>query len=292
MSRADRCPYRAQLLAYTRRISPSRFRNKHAAHGGRLHSRGISTYRICGDTMIDEKALIETQAPSMAKILTATAIAAAVAVVILVVAVLPAEYGIDPIGTGKALGLMDLANASEKPAPTAHPVAPPATAAEPVADSENAVTIVPILKPAGKAGDAPTVTGAFIEQPNRYKVDSREIKLAPGEGMEIKYHMPKGGGLIYSWTANGKVLFDFHGEPDQKPAGAGEDYYESYNNDQIGKDQSHGTFIAPSTGIHGWFWENQSLQPVTIKLVSAGFYDYITQNLNDVKTRLQPTDPK
>ena len=114
--------------------------------------------------MIDEKALIETQAPSMAKILTATAIAAAVAVVILVVAVLPAEYGIDPIGTGKALGLMDLANATEKPAPAAHPVAPPAAAAEPVADSENAVTIVPILKPAGKAGDAPTVTESEIAE--------------------------------------------------------------------------------------------------------------------------------
>jgi hypothetical protein len=63
-------------------------------------------------------------------------------------------------------------------------------------------------------------------------------------------------------------------------------------NDTVGKDQSHGTFVAPSTGIHGWFWENQSLEPVTIKLISSGFYDYIMQNLNDVKTRLQPADPK
>jgi hypothetical protein len=31
---------------------------------------------------------------------------------------------------------------------------------------------------------------------------------------------------------------------------------------------------------------------VTITLVSAGFYDYIMQNLNDVKTRLEATDPK
>jgi len=27
-------------------------------------------------------------------------------------------------------------------------------------------------------------------------------------------------------------------------------------------------------------------------VVSSGFYDYIMQNLNDVKTRLQPADPK
>jgi len=229
----------------------------------------------------------------MAKILTATLIAAAVAAVILVVAVLPAEYGIDPLGTGKALGLMDLANATEKPAAAAKPApAEPAVPPEPVADAENAATIVPILKPAAKAGDAPTVTGAFIEQPNRYKIDSREMTLLPGEGMEIKYHMQKGAGLVYSWKSTGKVVFEFHGEPDQKPAGAVEDYYESYKNDTEGNNHSHGTFIAPSTGIHGWFWENQSAGPVTVNLVSSGFYDYIMQNVDDVKTRLEAKDPK
>jgi hypothetical protein len=243
--------------------------------------------------MIDEKQLIETQAPSMVKIATAALIAALVAATILVVAVLPAEYGLDPLGTGKALGLMELANATEKPAPAPQPAQAAAAApADPPADTANAATIVPVLKPSPKPGDAPTVTGAFIEQPDRYKIDSREIKLAPGEGMEIKYHMQKGAGLVYSWKATGKVIFEFHGEPDQKPAGAVEDYYESYKNETAGGDSSHGTFIAPSTGIHGWFWDNESGGPVTVNLVSAGFYDYIMQNLNDVKTRLEAKDPK
>ena len=239
--------------------------------------------------MIDEKELLETQSPSMAKIATATVIAAAVAAVILVVAVLPAEYGIDPLGTGKALGLMDLANATEKPA-TAPQLA--AAAPQPAPDTASAFTIVPVLTPAPKPGDAPTVTGTFIEQPNRYKVDSREIKLLPGEGMEIKYHMQKGAGLIYSWKSTGKVLFEFHGEPDQKPAGAIDDYYESYKNETAGGNSSNGTFLAPSTGIHGWFWDNESSEPVTVNLVSAGFYDYIMQNVDDVKTRLEAKDPK
>ncbi len=229
----------------------------------------------------------------MAKIATAALIAAIVAALILVVAVLPAEYGIDPVGTGKALGLMELANATEKPASSPQPAQPAAAApADPPTDAANAATIVPVLKPSPKPGDAPTVTGTFIEQPNRYKIDSREIKLAPGEGMEIKYHMQKGAGLVYSWRATGKVVFEFHGEPDQKPAGAVEDYYESYKNETVGGDISHGTFIAPSTGIHGWFWDNESGGPVTVNLVSAGFYDYIMQNLNDVKTRLEAKDPK
>jgi hypothetical protein len=251
--------------------------------------------------MIEEKEALETQAPSMAKIATATLIAAAVAAVILVVAVLPAEYGVDPLGTGKALGLTDLANASEKPGAVTQPsgdaVKPAAattqaSSTEPVADAENVAAIVPVLRPAAKPGDAPTVTGTYIEEPNRYKIDSREIRLAPGEGVEIKYHMQKGAGLVYSWKSTGKVLFEFHGEPDLKPAGAIEDYYESYKNDTQGNDSSHGTFLAPSTGIHGWFWDNESGSPVTVNLVTAGFYDHIMQNVNDVKTRLEAKDPK
>ncbi len=58
------------------------------------------------------------------------------------------------------------------------------------------------------------------------------------------------------------------------------------------KGKSHGTFTSPSTGIQGWFWDNEADGPVTIKLVTAGFYDYILQNKDDVKTRLQPSEPK
>jgi hypothetical protein len=51
----------------------------------------------------------------------------------------------------------------------------------------------------------------------------------------------------------------------------GMDYYETYDIDnQVGRDQAHGTFIAPSSGIHGWFWENKTGKEVTLKLMSAG----------------------
>jgi hypothetical protein len=217
---------------------------------------------------------------SAAKIALATVVALIVGGVILVTAVLPAEYGIDPLGTGKALGLMDLAKASEK--------APPPSAG---GDSA-AATIVPVVDGATDAG-APMVKGTFISQPARYKVDSRVIVLAPGEGMEIKYHMPKGGGLVYSWTATETVAYELHGEPDKNPPNTRIGYYESYDlDDKVGKNQSHGVFIAPSAGIHGWFWENKSKKEVTLNLVSSGYYDWIFQNRNDMETILQPTDPK
>jgi hypothetical protein len=49
--------------------------------------------------------------------------------------------------------------------------------------------------------------------------------------------------------------------------------------------------VALSTRIEGWFSDNESPEPVAVKLVTAGFYDYILQK-DDVKTRLQPIDPK
>lgn len=226
--------------------------------------------------MTKEKNITPVEPPSLTKILMATVVALLAAVVLLFVAVLPAEYGIDPLGTGKALGLTELANAGE-------------SAAKPKGDTPS---IAPLLVQTADGGAA--VKNSFIAQPNRYKVDSREMTLAPDEGMEIKYNMQKGAGLIFSWKANAKLAYEFHGEPDKKPEGkGGTDYYESYDlDDKEGKDQVHATFIAPSTGVHGWFWHNKTEQPVTLQLVTAGFYDWLEQNRHDKFTTIQPRDPE
>jgi hypothetical protein len=237
--------------------------------------------------MIEEKIILTVDPPSKKALAKATIIAILAAAAVLVVAVLPAEYGIDPLGTGKALHLTDLAKvenakAAEKPA-----------SAAPSNPGETQASIVPTLELPANDGDAPHMKNTFIAQPKRYKIDSREMKLKPGEGMEIKYNMKKGAGLIYSWTASDKLLFEFHGDPNVKPAGReGTDYYETYELDnQVGKDQFHGTFIAPSSGVHGWFWENKTPNEVTIKLVSAGFYDWVFQNRNDKQSALKTMDP-
>lgn len=229
--------------------------------------------------MTNEDSIAGVEVPSKKRILEATGLAALVAVIIFFTVVMPAELGKDPLHTGAALGLMNLSKSVD-----AAPTAPAAT----IDAAPAAVTVQ-----AGAAGEAPTIKGTFVAQPDRYRIDSRELKLGPGEGLEIKYHMQKGAGMVYSWTANAKVQYEFHGEPDVKPAGAPEDYFESYEKDDaVGKNQSNGTFTSPSTGIQGWFWDNESSAPVTVKLFTAGFYDYILQNKDDVKTRLQPTELK
>jgi hypothetical protein len=213
--------------------------------------------------MIEQKDLVQVQAPSKKAIAKATGLALLAAIVILFTAVLPAEYGIDPLKTGALLHLTDLAKATEtKPEPKA------------------AVGARPMAAPAG----------IYTAQPNSYKVDSEDLSLLPGEGVEIKYHMQKGAGMIYSWKATAQVAFEFHGEPDNKP---NPDYFESYELDnQVGKDHAYGSFTAPTTGIHGWFWENKGKKQVDIHLTTAGFYDSAKMYAGDKPDELTIQDAK
>jgi len=174
----------------------------------------------------------------------ATTGALAVAALVLAVAVLPAEYGIDPLGTGKALGLLDLyAGAAE---------AAPATNTE---------------RPA-----APAMT--------MFKADRVVFTLRPSEGFEYKYRIEKGGGLVYAWTATQRVKYEFHGEHD----GAGLGVAVSYEKGE--GTRGSGSFVAPAPGIHGWFWENTSDEPMTLTLTSSGFFswaDEFRQRFDPVK---------
>ncbi len=213
--------------------------------------------------MVEQQEARDVQAPSRQAIAKATGAALGFALVILFVAVLPAEYGIDPLGTGKALHLTDLAKATASKA-----------------DSKPVVGARPVAAPAG----------IYTAQPATFKTDSEDLSLMPGEGVEIKYHMQKSAGMVYAWKATGVVAYEFHGEPDNKP---NKDYFESYElNDQPGSDHSNGSFTAPSTGIHGWFWENKGKKEVQIHLVTAGFYDSAKMLAGDEKVDLEIQDAK
>ena len=181
-----------------------------------------------------------------ARIALATAAAIFVAGVVLVTAILPAEYGVDPVGTGRVLGLTSIAGASA------------AAEAAPVA------TALP-------QNLEPTRPGANTPQSVPVRQDTVTFTIAPGQGMEYKYRMDKGASMVYSWTATGRVGFDFHGEPEGAPKG----YAESY---QMGEgDRAAGSFFAPTPGIHGWFWENLTSEEVTVTLKSTGFYASATE---------------
>jgi hypothetical protein len=113
---------------------------------------------------------------------------------------------------------------------------------------------------------APLQQGAFALYPGEYKFDARELVLGPYEYVEFKYHLAKDATMLFSWTADGDVMHDFHGDPDGAPADAAQSY------DKQPRRRADGSFTAPFSGIHGWFWENPGGETITVRLTTAGFY--------------------
>jgi hypothetical protein len=113
----------------------------------------------------------------------------------------------------------------------------------------------------------PPTPDAFVAQQGLFKTDSMSFTLAPKEGMEYKYRLEKGAGLLFSWVADAPVHVELHSEPDAGPKG----YAETFDKHDS-RENGHGNYVAPFAGIHGWYWENRTERNVTVRIVSAGHY--------------------
>jgi hypothetical protein len=185
----------------------------------------------------------------------AVALGAAVLVagLILVIFILPAEFAVDPLGTGARLGLLPLGEVGQQ------------------VDALN------------KTAATTTGQGAIVAaQDKPFQQESVDFKLAPREGMEYKYRLDKGEALLYSWSATAPVDYELHAEPDGAPAG----YAQSYEK-KSASNGAAGTLTAPFPGIHGWYWENKTDKEVTVTLKTAGYY-----NLSHEFRNGQPTKNK
>jgi hypothetical protein len=158
---------------------------------------------------------------------------------ILVMFVLPAEYGVDPLGIGARVGLVELGAVGQQ---------------------------VAKLNDAAATGTAQATL--IVPQERAFKNETVDFKVGPREGMEYKYRLDKGEALLFSWKTTGPVSYEFHAEPDGAPRG----YAQSYEKGD-GKSDASGTLTAPFPGIHGWYWENKSDKEITVTLTSAGFYN-------------------
>jgi len=188
--------------------------------------------------------------PTLRQLWKAVVFAVLAATAILIIAVLPAEYGVDPTGAGKLMGFTAMSSASKQAEP-----ALPSTAA-----------------PAGQT-QTPKASGleatAILTQSEvPLRTDEMSLALAPGKGAEIKASMEKGSRFVYEWSSGGvQVEFDMHGEP----RNAKGDEFTSFLKNIQSADQ--GVFVAPFAGTHGWYWENVSKVPVTIRVKVSGFYE-------------------
>ena len=184
-----------------------------------------------------------TALPTRGQLVKTTLIAAIIAAVLVTTVVLPAEYGVDPTRVGGLLGLASMGAAKSAATP--------------------AVAGTASTEPGGDAS-------VMHDHKNKYFTGKVDIELVGREELEYKAKLAKGEPLLYEWsTVGGPVYFEFHGEPTEGKWPEG--FYQSY---QIGEssESEAGSFVAPFTGVHGWYWRNPSDQPITITLHAAGYY--------------------
>ena len=197
-----------------------------------------------------------TPTPSRKSLLVGSLAAVAVAAVGLVVFVLPAEYGIDPTGAGAALGLTELSDQGEK---------------------ENiylkrgqARTNVLFPLDEGVQPDEPTLRQTLADKGITFPADAKvqsdqfQLELLPYEGIELKYVLDQGAPMLFSWKATGPLNIDMHSHPFDGGTEATESFVIADLQNQTG------VYVAPFTGIHGWYWQNRSMNPVTLTLNATG----------------------
>jgi hypothetical protein len=180
------------------------------------------------------------------KMLAITAGALLVATLVVFGAILPAEFNKDPLGLGKISGLDRLWAPRE-------------------VKFDTATSAVPLAR----------------EYQSSYRSDTIEIPLrrdadpAGGDELEYKVRMSKDATLIYEWSVADihnpdEFYYDFHGHTLTNPAEMMVATYKQATGTKV-----NGALTAPFDGIHGWLFQNQSVNPVVVRVKISGFYELI-----------------
>ena len=212
----------------------------------------------------------DIQLPSSKKLIKSTAIAAVSSVVVLVACVMPAEYGIDPTGIGKAIGLVEMGEIKQSLAEEAEQGMGGNTGgfAEEFDISGDSTGVSEATQALGQT--QANTTDSNENEPVRMipavTKESISIDLKPGQSTEVKLAMPKDASVTFDWKSSGGGLnYDTHGDK----VGAPKDFYHGYGKGRNEVQQS-GKLTAAFDGKHGWFWRNRNKETVTVTLNVEG----------------------
>lgn len=194
--------------------------------------------------------------PSSAQLFKSTIVAAVSAIVILVAVVLPAEYGIDPTGAGRAIGLTEMGEIKSQ-------LAEEAEQDRQMLDAQD-----------DQSSLIDSILGLFVGAAHAQTVevwrDEISFTLAPGESAEWKLVMTTEQTAEYRMIVEGgRVNFDLHGH------GSGQSVTYERGRGSIG---SEGAILASFDGEHGWFWRNRDKQDVTVTVLLKGEYSALKGN--------------
>ncbi len=138
--------------------------------------------------------------PSSKQLVKSTVIAAGAAAAILVTVVMPAEYGVDPTGAGRLIGLTEMGEIKSQ-----------------LAEEAEKDRLMTLPNPDGQSSLLNDVLGLLVgtahAQEKNAWTDEISFTLEPGEGIEWKLVMEEGATADYAWEADGGVVnYDLHGD--------------------------------------------------------------------------------
>lgn len=191
--------------------------------------------------------------PTMARLIKSTVIAILIAALILVTVVLPAEYGIDPTGVGRAVGLLRMGEIKVS------------LAEEAAGDRVRIEVDRATVDEEPDASAETTAASPAVE----LRFDEMTITLEPDQGKEIKLTMTKGAEVDFIWfTDGGRANFDAHADSKALEI--------SYHNYEKGSsERGEGVLKAAFDGNHGWFWRNRTSETMKVTLQVKGVYSDI-----------------
>jgi hypothetical protein len=197
----------------------------------------------------------ETQPPSARRLLLSVALAIVGAAIVLVLVVLPAEYGIDPTGLGRALGLTEVSSTTRT-----------IKLVDSIGGNEKIREVV-----VPDSGDPTPLPNPAVHQEASHapRTQTLEVKLDVGQETEVKAKLQQNKVIVYSWTLDrGEVYVDFHGHNPE----FGQKFFVRYK-EQADATRGNGSLVAPFAGEHGWFWQNNNEFPIVITLTVTGYFD-------------------
>jgi len=197
-------------------------------------------------------------APQQRRLWVATLAALGAAAVLLVIAILPAEYGIDPTGIGRALGLTALTGQTGRTLEIT----------DVIGGNESVRTVE--IPDFGEPVPLPN-PGIHQAEPAPPQTRTMTVTIPPEQETEIKTVLREGKVILYSWSVDqGDIYSDFHGHDPEVSS----EFWVRYQEHQEGTG-GNGSLVAPFGGEHGWYWLNYNGFPVTVTLTVTGYFDDI-----------------
>ncbi len=106
------------------------------------------------------------------------------------------------------------------------------------------------------------------------RTDTLTVTIAPGKGAQVTTLVDAGQGFVFQWAATGELQADMLGDP-ADASGSATIYDVGAN-----RRQASGTLVAPFVGKHGWHWQNNGRDHVTVKVVVTGFQKDLLRAVN------------